>query len=858
MRSKSNKLVKFNELVATKFQLYNSLFTSLPFHTIERTGILISLLLLSCQDGFSQNKSPEDIINEFIEKQTNYTTELEKLDLLFKFVQYIERQVVLFDAIEDAAFAHVNDLQGMGSLKQLVLQIDEHKKENELTQALQNFNVRLVLTAHPTQFYNNSILGIINDLSNAIIKNNESQIYSYLNQLGRTPFFNKKKPTPLDEANGLIWYLENVFYTASGKLMHNFKSAFSNAFNKNNPIIRMGFWPGGDRDGNPFVTITSTLKVANALRGSIIKCYYQDIRKLKKRLTFKHIDGALAELENTLFNNLFVPNYQLDFDTNYLLSNLEKIREILLSEQDGMYVDLVENLVYKVELFGLHFASLDIRQESSVHGKVLAELNELNKFLPADYESFTENKKIDCLLSLDKKIDFSLNESFTNETLESFATIKQIQQLNGELGCNRYIISMCNKPLHVAEVFALFICAGWDRSNITVDIVPLFETIDDLKNAIEIMKVLYENEQYKNHLSKRQNKQTIMLGFSDGTKDGGYFAANWSIYKAKKQLTHLSKEYGIDVLFFDGRGGPPARGGGKSHKFYASLGNQISNTEIQLTIQGQTISSNFGTVESAQFNMEQLINAGISNKLFNSNKPNFSPKQEALISAFSEISLNAYIALKENPNFISYLQHASPLNFYTETNIGSRPAKRGAKSTLALSDLRAIPFVGAWSQLKQNVTGYYGVGTALKAMEASGNWQEIKELYNNSLYLKTLFDNCEMAMMKCYFPLTAYLKNDAKYGAIWNLIEAEYRLTEEYILKLSGKKELMENYPVERLSIDMREKIVLPLVTIQQYALTKIRNNVNMQTDDTTLFTSYQKLIMRCSFGIINAGRNSA
>lgn len=858
MRSKSSKLIKFNELVATKFQLYNSLFTSLPFHKIERTGILISLLLLSCQDGFDKEKSPEDIINEFIEKQTNYYTELEKLDLLFKFVQYIERQVVLFDAIEDAAFTHVNDLQGSGSLKQLVLLIDEQKKEEELAKALQDFKVRLVLTAHPTQFYTNNILGIINDLSNAIIKNNESQIYSYLNQLGRTPFFNKKKPTPIDEANGLIWYLENVFYTASGKLIHSFKSSFPNAFSNNNSIINMGFWPGGDRDGNPFVTITATLKVANELRGSIIKCYYQDIRKLKKRLTFKHVDVALAALENKLFNNLFVPNYKLDFDATYLLENLDNIRQILLTEQNGMYVNLVENLIQKVELFGLHFASLDIRQESSVHGKVIEELNQTNKFLPANYASLSDEEKIDCLLRLNSSIDFNLNESFTNETLHSFSTMQQIQQLNGEKGCNRYIISMCNKALHVAEVYALFICAGWQNGNVTADIVPLFETIDDLKNSIEIMRVLYENPLYKSHLAKRQNKQTVMLGFSDGTKDGGYFAANWSIYKAKKQLTQLSKEYGIDVLFFDGRGGPPARGGGKSHKFYASLGNQISNSEIQLTIQGQTISSNFGTVESAQFNIEQLINAGLSNKLFNSNKPNFTLKQEALISALSEISLNAYIALKENPNFIKYLQHASPLNFYTETNIGSRPAKRGAKATLALSDLRAIPFVGAWSQLKQNVTGYYGVGTALKAMEEAGNWQEIKDLYNNSLYLKTLFDNCEMAMKKCYFPLTAYLKDDPQYGAIWKMIEAEYRLTEAYILKLSGKTELMENYPVEQLSIDMREKIVLPLVTIQQYALTKLRNNTVLQEQDASLFNAYQKLIMRCSFGIINAGRNSA
>ena len=202
------------------------------------------------------------------------------------------------------------------------------------------------------------------------------------------------------------------------------------------------------------------------------------------------------------------------------------------------------------------------------------------------------------------------------DTLQTVAAIKSIQQFNGEQGCGRYIISQCNSALNAIEVFALFLLNGWKPEEIKVDIVPLFETVDDLLQAETSMRALYTNPVYAAHLNAERTGKPLCLGFSDGTKDGGYLMANFSIYKAKEDLTRISREYGIDVVFFDGRGGPPARGGGKTHKFYSSLGKNIANKEIQLTIQGQTVSSNFGIIDAAQFNIEQLIHAGISNDLF--------------------------------------------------------------------------------------------------------------------------------------------------------------------------------------------------------------------------------------------------
>ncbi len=857
--SNNSNLQTFKNLVGIKFQLYNSLFTSLPFHRIEKTGILVSLLLLNCEEGYKKKQSPVEIVEEFFAKQTSVKSEQEKLDILFRFVQYIERQVVLFDALEDAAFKQIHDMSGKGTLKNLAVAVEQQHKQEALKNKLKDFNIQLVLTAHPTQFYRGAVLGIIHDLSSAVNTNNEHHIYTYLQQLGRTPFFQQQKPTPYDEAVSLIWYLENIFYPAAGRIISFIKNRFHDSVDYDNPIVRMGFWPGGDRDGNPFVKTDTTLHVAEALRGSIIKSYYLDVRKLKRRLTFKGVDILLAQLEKKLYEHLFIPGHDLDLSKEEILVTLKNIKHLLIYENNNLFVDLIDSLINKVELFGLHFASLDIRQDSSVHEKVLEAIASNTEALPADYSSFPSSKKIELLTNITTTVgnNIFITDDVHRDTLDVMTAIKNIQQRNGEAGCNRYIISQCNSALNAIEVFGLLLLSGWKREELSVDIVPLFETVDDLQNAAAVMVELYENKVYRKHVEKRKNKQTIMLGFSDGTKDGGYLMANWSIYKAKEELTTVSKKYNVDVVFFDGRGGPPARGGGKTHQFYASMGKNIANKEIQLTIQGQTVSSNFGTIDAAQYNIEQMIDAGIYNDLLKNNEVTLLPNEEKLLQSLAEESYQSYIQLKEHPYFIEYLGHASPLRFYSETNIGSRPAKRGASSKINLKDLRAIPFVGAWSQLKQNVTGYYGVGTALQQLEKQGKWDELQKMYQRSLFFKTLIDNSEMAMQKCFFPLTSFLSTHPVYGEIWNKIHEEYELTKQYVQKLSGHTELMADYPVDQLSIQMRERIVLPLITIQQYAITKVRE-LEEQLIDVPVKQTYEKLVMRCSFGIINAGRNSA
>ena len=255
----TESLKKFENSVGLKFQLYNSLFLSLPFYGVDKTGILLSLFNTSCEEGFQKGKSPQEIVEDFFANHTLTTDENEKIGLLFRFVHpYAERQVVLFDALEDAAFDELHDTRGAGTLKQLDSSVLENSKKAEFVEKLENFSVRLVLTAHPTQFYPGAVLGIINDLVEAIEANDVALINTYLQQLGRTPFFKKQKPTPFDEANSLIWYLENVFYEAIGRIASEIKSEFPTEKINLRELVKMGFWSGGDRDGNPFVTVETT------------------------------------------------------------------------------------------------------------------------------------------------------------------------------------------------------------------------------------------------------------------------------------------------------------------------------------------------------------------------------------------------------------------------------------------------------------------------------------------------------------------------------------------------------------------------------------------------------------------------
>lgn len=344
----------YQDAVVTKYNIFNSLFLSLPFQDIYRTGTLLPLLVQASEEGFNAGKSPLQIIESFFEEYTENATEDERRDLLFNLIKFIERQVVLFDSVEDAGFDHTHDSNGQGSITQLLNRVDSDDLRQKLLRKLEDFCVRIVLTAHPTQFYPGKVLGIITDLEESIKDNDFVEVNHLLLQLGKTGFINKNKPTPLDEAMTLCWFLENVFYKAIPMLVQRLLNGLEVPMHEwtHTGLFRLGFWPGGDRDGNPFVTSDVTLEVADRLRQILLKCYWRDIKYLKRRLTFNGVEEFISTAERKTNNAIYYPDQEHYTKAEELLADLSQAREVLVRDHDSLFVELLDETVLKIRLFG--------------------------------------------------------------------------------------------------------------------------------------------------------------------------------------------------------------------------------------------------------------------------------------------------------------------------------------------------------------------------------------------------------------------------------------------------------------------------------------------------------------------------
>ncbi len=846
----AKRLEEFKKLVTNKFYVYNSLFLNLPYQNIENIGVMIPLLFQQCEQGLQSGRNPREIMDHFFEYYAQLSSEQDRIDFMFKIIQYVERQVVLYDSVEDAAFPRLHEFSTSRSIRDYFQMANKSRNWNAISRQLENFSARIVLTAHPTQFYTPAVLDIIEELRRLILDNKINDIDLVLQQLGLTSLINAKKPTPLEEARNIIYILRHIYYDAVGELYSYIKRHIRKERFENYNILKLGFWPGGDRDGNPYVTAEITRSVADELRVTLMKCYYNELKGLRRKLTFKGTQEPLNSLLDKLYVAMFDLEKALSFEE--IITPLEEIREIIRNRYKDLYADELDRLIDKVRIFRTHFAILDIRQDHSKHLQLVEKVLIKEGKIKSSLSELQEKELTRILL----KERFALNDAdFEDEihkdTIRNIKQLRSIKAKNGDEGCNRYIISNSEDIYSVLFVYALFRWCGYEPEEIAFDIVPLFETMKGMDRSEKIMTTLFSLPEYKAHLERREQKQTMMLGFSDGTKDGGYLRANWSIFKTKETLSRVCSKHGYKAIFFDGRGGPPARGGGKTHRFYAAQTREIANNEIQLTIQGQTITSTYGTKELFIHNSEQLLTAGLSNNLFGKEHV-ITASSRKLIEELSQLSFEKYDALKQHPKFIPYLEHKSTLKYYTKANIGSRPGKRGQKAKLELSDLRAISFVGSWSQLKQNVPGYYGIGTALKTLVDKGKLRELKKLYREVPFFEALMLNSMMALSKCYFELTAYMKEDPEFGEFWELLHEEYELSKRMLLKISGFKILMQNESVSRESIKIRENIVLPLLVIQQYALARIGD------EDVEHREVYEKIVTRSLYGNINASRNSA
>ncbi len=393
---RSEEIKEFEKLVKNKFEVYNSLFLNLPYSNIRNIGMFIPLLQQLCKSGLEDGKEPQEILDNFFKVHANISTEKGKINFMFQVIQYVERQIVLYDSVEDAAYPAIQKLSNDLSFKDFINLLEDKIKPADVSKVLSQFSARIVLTAHPTQFYSHSVLDIINRLRLLILENNINEIDLTLQQLGLTSLVNFKKPTPFEEAKNIIYFLRYVYYDSVSELYSHIKNILKNDNFDNPDLIKIGFWPGGDRDGNPFVTSEVTMNVADELRMSLMKCYYGDLKIIESRMTFRKVEALISGLRKNLYESMFNPSKEINFEE--ILTPLSKIKEHIINDYNSLHVELLDDLINKVKIFKTHFAVLDIRQNHTIHLKLIEEILKKEKIISSSLSDITQEELINILL----------------------------------------------------------------------------------------------------------------------------------------------------------------------------------------------------------------------------------------------------------------------------------------------------------------------------------------------------------------------------------------------------------------------------------------------------------------------------
>ncbi|MFZ4847991.1 MAG: phosphoenolpyruvate carboxylase [Caldilinea sp.] len=758
----------------------------------------------------------------------------------------------------------------------------------DVQQILDELYIVPVLTAHPTETKRQTILTKLRTLSEiletltlpGLLPSEANELREQLREdialLWQGDERRDRPPTVMDEVRTGLYFYEVTIFKLIPKIYEELERGLAEVFPtvkfRIPPFLRYGSWIGGDRDGNPFVTLAMTEEALRAMKETALKQYNIAIDELyhhlipattrvtvsdelresiaadlkllpedelevlerfrmepyrqKLILVFRRLRATRAENEHPWDNRSRNPRAYHDVDE--LMRDLRIIeRSLLANKGERLAHGRLRTLIRQVEVFGFHLAMLDIRQHSSRHRESIAEILATYGIF-ADYQALAEADKVAVLTReiravrpLTAQLHFS---AATNETVQLFRLMRRAKEEIDEDAVQTYIISMTNTASHVLEVLLLAKDAGLLGR---IDIVPLFETVSDLDAAPQIMTTLFENEAYRHHLEKRSWCQQIMIGYSDSNKDGGYLRAHWMLFLAQRSLARLCSQFDVKLTLFHGRGGTISRGGGPANRAILAQPPESVRGRVRLTEQGEVISTRYANLALARRHLEQLVNAVL---LTAGRRPQFA--QEELwaqrMDSLSELAFQKYRSLVTRPGFITYFHEATPIDHIGALNIGSRPARR--KATQDISDLRAIPWVFAWTQSRVNLPSWYGVGTALDHWCDHGQNQprlaELREMYQHWPLFSTLIDNVQIGLAKADMEIAslyAELTGETTRSAIFTEILDEFHRTERMVLIVAGTDQLLDKEPVLRRSIKVRNPYVDPMNYLQVALLQQLK-----------------------------------
>ncbi len=779
-----------------------------------------------------------------------------------------------------------------------------------------SLSIDLVLTAHPTEVNRHIVLekfryisALLSRLGSALLdaegrKAVEEEIHAELIGLWQTEEVPPFKKTPLDEARNIHYYFRETIFDALLKVYDEFEKKIKESYEVSEvdlpSFLRFGSWVGGDRDGNPFVTNKITREVLEMQKALAVDKHIERLRRLKRQLSSSvKIVPVSRELRRAVtpemkrraeergihnpdeYYRIFLEYVEMRLTAvtsgeggpvppyarcEEFLSDLYMIdRSLRENKGDKLADSTLKMLIRQAEVFGFHMARLDIRQNSAVHTAALSEITE--RLGLANYGGMTDDKKFEWLTREIKNPrplipDWLPLSPETEELLLTFRTMRECLEEVSPDCIDTYVISMTRSAANVLEVLLFLKEAGLYRSDSgrvtsAINIVPLFETIDDFLNAPLVMRKLFSDPVYRKHIAARGNFSEIMIGYSDSGKDGGILCAGWEIHKAQRLLKSISDEFGVRNRFFHGRGGTVSRGGGPTNQAILARPAGTVDGAIKITEQGEVIYSNYSLPDIAEDNLELVLSSVVLTSL---NHEAVNPHWEEVMEEIAAEARGVWRELVyDDPDFYDYFQQSTPISIIQQMGIGSRPARRTRSKSI--EDLRAIPWVFSWTQNRHLITGFYSVGTALKRFIDKAprkNLQLLREMYANWRFFRSHIDNIQMTLSRADMWIAleySFLVRPREVGRrIFGRIREEYNLTEEIVLRITGEKRILDNNPFLQKSIELRNPYIDSLSYIQVGLLRRLLKGDFSPGEKTALVDDLKLSINGISAGLKNTG----